>query len=752
MGRRKLTRILLEADARLNVKNAQGETPQSIAVRKNYREINEILSTPKRIRNRREKPKENDKSETGLEKDKDTVDKSINWSPYGCHYFPDPRSFPSPKLETLPKEPLKTGEQYFLDLAGHIHKGPVSVGNTCYCGPFFRHMENKLNCNRKSLKKYVHKTKERLGHKVQALAIKTNDQIEQLTRTMIEDRIRCESKRHYLNEYLRRGEPLRSTCDNQAKTQRVERTLSRCRSLDLLKSNFEGNINLPNARSVELLENDNQNIVTVVYHPHSKDNDEESASNADTHSNSSTGLPANCNTALPTDAEEDLKQSKLDDLKLDFLKVSERLGDLLEKTSLIMERDNDQQNKLQLCSLSPEKRDQSMYTPENQCSLLGNKESGNSPNYDEYTSVQRRYPNSSETSNPSQNSNSWEFETTPPDNQKYYHCVDRGESMLNTVIKALRKDTSFVDSHKDEVALNENADKLCEDKLQYKAQAQESPSPSCSTDAVFHAHHHTHNSMLNLIKRQPLCLDDNVSTDTDMFYTNPIGIPHSDVSSHLDAMQRRRPSCIDAHGKVEIKNSEIKYLKKPNTGQVKDMVAQLQGKIDSNSNPVPEISTDPQNLVPFKAYRDSVPQLTSQHAAPQLTSSQIYSVAERQVPKDAYFHDLPNRARILQRAQPTYSGEPGNAGLLRAFPRQQFGNGSRSLHIQAHDHMHLQDEYLSRSAMLANENLAHSAQQMLAMPRSFRSQLPPDVLNNDVDIEADEVQSIGLYNNVSSLV
>lgn len=741
MGRRKLTRILLEADARLNVKNAQGETPQSIAVRKNYREINEILSTPKRIRNRREKPKENEKSETGLDKDKDTVDKSINWSPYGCHYFPDPRSFPSPKLETLPKEPLKTGEQYFLDLAGHIHKGPVSVGNTCYCGPFFRHMENKLNCNRKSLKKYVHKTKERLGHKVQALAIKTNDQIEQLTRTMIEDRIRCESKRHYLNEYLRRGEPLRSTCDNQAKTQRVERTLSRCRSLDLLKSNFEGN-HLHNARSVEELENDNQNVVTVVYHSHSKDNDEESASNADTHSNSST----DGNTALPT-AEEDLKQSKLDDLKLDFLKVSERLGDLLEKTSLIMERDNDQQNKLQLCSLSPEKRDPSMYSPANQCSLLGNKESGNSPSYDEYTSVQRRYPNSSETSNPSQNSNSWEFETSPPDNQKYYHCVDRGESMLNTVIKALRKDTSFVDSHKDEVALNENADKLYEDKLQYKAQAQESPSPSCSTDAVFHAH----NSMSNLIKRQPLCLDDNVSTDTDMFYTNPIGIPHSDVSTRLDAGQRRRPSCIDAHGKVEIKNSEIKYLKKPNTGQVKDMVAQLQGKIDSNSNPVPEVSlsTDPQNLVPFKVYRDNVPQLPSQHAAPQLTSSQIYSVAERQVPKDAYFHDLPNRARILQRAQPTYAGE---AGLLRALPRQQFGNGSRSLHIQAHDHMNVQGEYLSRSSMLANGHLAHNAQQMIAMPRSFRSQLPPDVLNNDGDIEGDEVQSIGLYNNVSSLV
>lgn len=765
MGRRKLTRILLEADARLNVKNAQGETPQSIAVRKNYREINEILSTPKRIRNRREKPKDNEKSGAGLDKDKDNVDKSINWSPYGCHYFPDPRSFPSPKLETLPKEPLKQGEQYFLDLAGHIHKGPVSVGNTCYCGPFFRHMENKLNCNRKSLKKYVHKTKERLGHKVQALAIKTNDQIEQLTRTMIEDRIRCESKRHYLNEYLRRGEPLRSTFDNQAKTQRVERTLSRCRSLDLLKSNCEGNY-LPNARSVEVLENDNKNVVTAVYHSHTQDHADESDSNEDTHSNSSTGLPENCNDAMSRSlplAEEELKQSKLDELKLDFLKVSERLGDLLEKTSLIMERDNDQQNKMQLCSLSPEKSNPSIqYSPENQCSLLGNKESGNSPNYEEYTSVKRRYPNSSETSNPSQNSNSWEFDTSPPDNQKYFHCVDRGKSMLNTVIKALRKDTSFVDSSKDDVALNENADKLCEDKLQYKAQAQDSPSPSCSTDAVFHAHQ-THNSVSNLIKRQPLCLDDNLSTNSDIFYTTPIGIPHSDLPTHLDTVQIRRQSCIDAPGKVEIRNSEIKYLKKPNTGQVKDMVAQLQGKIDSNTHPGHDIglSTDPQNLIPFRAYPENIPQFNSQQSSPlyqdQMTSSQIYSAAERQVPKDAYFHDLPNRARILQRTQPTYSGDVGNARLLRAFPRQQVANGSSSLHVPARDHITIQDEYLNRSSIIANGSslhghLAHNAHPMIALPRSYRSQLPPDVLNNDVDIEGDEVQSIGLYNNVSSLV
>jgi ankyrin repeat domain-containing protein 6 len=47
---------------------------------------------------------------------------SKQWSPYGCHYYPETASFPQPNLDSLPKEPLKRGEQYFLDLAGNICK------------------------------------------------------------------------------------------------------------------------------------------------------------------------------------------------------------------------------------------------------------------------------------------------------------------------------------------------------------------------------------------------------------------------------------------------------------------------------------------------------------------------------------------------------------------------------------------------------------------------------------------------------
>jgi hypothetical protein len=50
------------------------------------------------------------------------VGKGPNWSPYGCHYYPDPTEFPEPNTSSLPEAPLEKGEQYFLDLAGNIKK------------------------------------------------------------------------------------------------------------------------------------------------------------------------------------------------------------------------------------------------------------------------------------------------------------------------------------------------------------------------------------------------------------------------------------------------------------------------------------------------------------------------------------------------------------------------------------------------------------------------------------------------------
>lgn len=220
MGRRKLTRILYEVcgTSALLVRNAQGETARDIVLRKNLKPIIEILNTTpiltttsnsddidgQRLKHENcrstlgsnrnpasdsDKIKSKKKSNQHLNpskqmngKDPQFVGDAKVWSPYGCHYFPDPRTFPPPNLETLPKDPLKYGEQYYLDLAGNIHKGPIGIGNTCYCGPFFNHIEQQINQNKKSFKKYVIKATGKLDGKVHELAQKTDEKIQKIAR------------------------------------------------------------------------------------------------------------------------------------------------------------------------------------------------------------------------------------------------------------------------------------------------------------------------------------------------------------------------------------------------------------------------------------------------------------------------------------------------------------------------------------------------------------------------------------------
>lgn len=47
----------------------------------------------------------------------------MEWSPYGCQFYPPATAeLAALNIDSLPKEPLATGEQYFIDLAGNIKK------------------------------------------------------------------------------------------------------------------------------------------------------------------------------------------------------------------------------------------------------------------------------------------------------------------------------------------------------------------------------------------------------------------------------------------------------------------------------------------------------------------------------------------------------------------------------------------------------------------------------------------------------
>lgn len=121
------------------------------------------------------------------------------WSPYGCHYYPDTTSFPQPRLDSLPAEPLRKGEQYYLDLAGNIRKGPVGVGYTCYCAPFFRHMEQRLDRDKQDLKRHINQAVEGLERRLGS----TQGHISHLTRSLAAERARCSQRHLHLQQWLR---------------------------------------------------------------------------------------------------------------------------------------------------------------------------------------------------------------------------------------------------------------------------------------------------------------------------------------------------------------------------------------------------------------------------------------------------------------------------------------------------------------------------------------------------------------------
>ena len=107
-------------------------------------------------------------------------------SPYGCHKDPDMDEFPLPRMNSMPDDPLRAGEQYFLDLAGNIKKGPISKMENCYCAPAFEKFGKKLERDKKELLKHIDSSHSKLDTKISHLERKTRDQLFNLNQTMKE--------------------------------------------------------------------------------------------------------------------------------------------------------------------------------------------------------------------------------------------------------------------------------------------------------------------------------------------------------------------------------------------------------------------------------------------------------------------------------------------------------------------------------------------------------------------------------------
>lgn len=112
-------------------------------------------------------------------------------SPYGCPQSPDMAEFPKPKLNSLPPDPLRKGEQYFIDLAGNIKKGPLNKSNACVCKPLFEKVEAKLDNDKQELKDHIDCRHDDLNAKICSLEKKTRNQLVTLNET-VKEKLACE--------------------------------------------------------------------------------------------------------------------------------------------------------------------------------------------------------------------------------------------------------------------------------------------------------------------------------------------------------------------------------------------------------------------------------------------------------------------------------------------------------------------------------------------------------------------------------
>ncbi|XP_022656313.1 uncharacterized protein LOC111248369 isoform X2 [Varroa destructor] len=219
MRKRKLTKILLEAGAAVHAKNEQGESALDIARRKQFPELEEmLLDPPKRAlaaietldrderdgkgrkrekdpntstssgkpggnncASRRKKKTKTKNDSGGMMQRSRSLPHAIPVGPYGCPHSPhNMAGFPTPKIETLPPDPLAKGEQYYLDLAGNIRKGPVGRGYSCYCVPFFKNFEKKLEADKQELNDKIGESKQDLEKKLRTLERNTITQLQSL--------------------------------------------------------------------------------------------------------------------------------------------------------------------------------------------------------------------------------------------------------------------------------------------------------------------------------------------------------------------------------------------------------------------------------------------------------------------------------------------------------------------------------------------------------------------------------------------
>merc|ERR1712223_551843 len=111
------------------------------------------------------------------------------WSPYGYHpqlAELDEMFKRNPRAIKDIMEQLNPGEQFYLDLAGNIRKGPSTRNRNCYCAPVFAKFEKRLEKDHRDLVRAIDQSQLKLDSKIAYLEKKTKEQLFGLNQSMKE--------------------------------------------------------------------------------------------------------------------------------------------------------------------------------------------------------------------------------------------------------------------------------------------------------------------------------------------------------------------------------------------------------------------------------------------------------------------------------------------------------------------------------------------------------------------------------------
>jgi len=111
------------------------------------------------------------------------------WSPYGYHpqlTELDEMFKRNPRAIKEIMEQLNPGEQFYLDLAGNIRKGPSSRNRNCYCAPVFSKFEKRLEKDHRELMRCIDQSQLKIDSKIAYLEKKTKEQLFGLNQSMKE--------------------------------------------------------------------------------------------------------------------------------------------------------------------------------------------------------------------------------------------------------------------------------------------------------------------------------------------------------------------------------------------------------------------------------------------------------------------------------------------------------------------------------------------------------------------------------------